>query len=490
MPRDVVLAVDQGSSSTKVVAVDAGGAVVARASVAVGEQHPRPGWVEQDPDELRSSVHRAIDACLAQLGGLSVAGIGLSNQRESIVLWERTTGRPVAPLVSWQDSRAVSIVDKIAADGGREDVHRISGLPLDPMFSAAKAAWLLDEHDPDRARARRGELCLGTVDSWLTSTAGEHVIEAGNASRTQLLDVRTGQWSTELLDVFGVPLAVLPDVRASAGRFPRSLDVDGSAVPVVAVLGDSHAALFGHGVRSPGTVKATYGTGSSLMTLLEAPPVSTAGLCLTIAWQLAGGAAPQPALEGNIRASGATLAWSGRLFGITPQEVADLADGASSEGVHLVPGFGGLGAPWWDAAATGLIDGLTLGSSREQVCRAALEAVAFQVMDLVDAARACGAAPTTLLADGGASVNDTLMQLQADLAGITVSRSPASEMSAIGAAHLAGLQAGLWDEDVLRARREAQRTFEPTLPAAERSTRRDAWHAAVARARRTRPSTP
>jgi glycerol kinase len=473
-----------------VVGVDAGGTVVSQASVPVGEQHPRPGWVEQDPDELRSSVHQAIDACLAQLGGRSVAGIGISNQRESIVLWERATGRPVAPLVSWQDARAVPIVERIAAAGAREDVYRISGLPLDPMFSAAKAGWLLDEHDPDRSRARRGELCLGTVDSWLTSTADQHVVEVGNASRTQLLDVRTGQWSDELLDAFDVPRAALPDVRPSAGRFPRTLDVDGSAVPVVAVLGDSHAALFGHGVRAPGTVKATYGTGSSLMTLVEAPPPATAGLCLTIAWQLAGGAAPQVALEGNIRASGATLAWTGRLFGITPQEVADLADGAGSDGVHLVPGFGGLGAPWWDAAARGLIEGLTLGSSREQVCRAALEAVAFQVMDLVDAARACDAAPTTLLADGGASVNDSLMQLQADLTGITVRRSPASEMSALGAAQLAGLQAGLWDEDTLRTRREEPTTFEPTMTAAERSARRDGWHAAVARARGTQASTP
>jgi glycerol kinase len=484
---DVVLAVDQGSSSTKVLAVDAAGAVIGRASVAVAEQHPRPGWVEQDPEELRASVLEAITACLGQIGPASVAGIGVSNQRESIILWERRTGKPVAPLVSWQDARARSVVDKVAADGQADLVYELSGLPLDPMFSAAKAAWLLDVHDPDRSRSRRGELCLGTVDSWLTSTIDEQTIEIGNASRTQLLDVRTGQWSGDLLEAFGIPSAALPRLRPSTGPFPRTVDVGGSAVPVVAVLGDSHATLFGYGVRTPGTVKATYGTGSSLMTLIDTPPATLAGLCLTLAWQLDGTQPAQLALEGNIRASGAALTWSGRLFGLTAQEVADIADRASSDGVHLVPGFGGLGAPWWDPAANGLIEGLTLGSSRDHICRAALEAIAFQVMDLIDAARRCGAAPNAVLADGGASVNDTLMQLQADFADITVRRSSASEMSALGAAHLAGLQAGLWDEDTLRATATSLDVFSPTISATERSARRSGWHAAVARARTGRP---
>ncbi len=250
----------------------------------------------------------------------------------------------------------------------------------------------------------------------------------------------------------------------------------------MAVLGDSHAALFGHGVRAPGLVKATYGTGSSLMTLVDAPPDDRAGLCLTLAWQLAGAEHAQPALEGNIRASGATVAWAARLFGLTPQEVADLAASSRSDGVHVVPGFGGLGAPWWDATTTGLIEGLTLGSTRDQVCRAALEAVAFQVMDLVGAARRCGAAPTAVLADGGASVNDVLMQLQADVADIAVHRSTSGELSALGAAHLAGLHTGLWDDETLRAREEARTVFEPAMSPQERTAREAGWHAAVARA--------
>ena len=479
---DVVLAVDQGSSSTKVLALGPDGAVLARASVAVGEQHPRPGWVEQDPHELRGSVHRAVSQCLASLDAPRVLAAGLSNQRETIVLWERASGRAVGPALSWQDARAAAVTHRLAEQGLAERVDRLSGLPLDPMFSAAKIAWLLDEHDPDRSRSRSGELCVGTVDSWLLSTPSEHVVEIGNASRTQLLDVEAGGWSDELLEAFGVPRQVLPQVRPSGGPFPAGYDVDGHEVRFTAALGDSHAALFGHGVRAPGTVKATYGTGSSLMALLDGTAPTRAGLCLTLAWQLPG-AAPQLALEGNIRASGATVAWTARLFGIGAQDVADLADKASSDGVHLVPGFTGLGAPWWDTDVTGLVSGLTLGSSREQVCRAAVEAIAFQVTDLVDAARAAGAGPAVLRADGGASVNDTLMQLQADLADVRVERSTAADVSAIGAGHLAGLVAGAWDDAALLAARDAGTSFTPALAPADREARLRGWHDAVARAR-------
>jgi glycerol kinase len=483
---DVVLAVDQGSSSTKVLAVDLQGRTVARSSVPVSETHPRPGWVEQDPDELRSSVLQAIVGCLAQLDSPRVLAAGLSNQRESVVLWDRADGRPVAPLLSWQDSRATALAARVADSGSSSRIEEVSGLPLDPMFSAAKIAWLLDEYDSDRSRSRRGDLCVGTVDSWLTSTAAEHVVETGNASRTQLLDVRGGVWADELLDAFDIPSAVLPEIRPSAGRFPAAWTVAAREIPVTAVLGDSHAALFGHGVRRPGTVKATYGTGSSLMTLVDEVAASRAGLCLTIAWQREG--RPQLALEGNIRASGAAIAWTARLCGISPQQVADIADHSSSDGVHLVPGFTGLGAPWWDAGTTGLLDGLTLGSTREQVCRAAVEAVAFQVMDLVDAARRAGAAPVALRADGGASVNDTLMQLQADLAGVTVERSATADVSALGAAHLAGIAAGAWDDRQLASRADNDHTFTPVMSPDERASRRDRWHAAVARARYRPPA--
>lgn len=484
---EVVLAVDQGSSSTKVLALDLDGAVVARASVPVASGHPQPGWVEQDADELRASVHEAVRACLDQLDDPVVAAAGLSNQRESVVLWERATGRPVAPLVSWQDARATGIVTRLEGEGLAGPVEQLSGLPLDPMFSAAKISWLLDRYDPDRSRSRRGELCVGTVDSWLAGSPEAHVVEIGNASRTQLLDVANGAWSDQLLAAFAVPREVLPEVVPSGGRFPGRFTAGGREVGFSAVLGDSHAALFGHGVRAPGTVKTTYGTGSSLMALLDDGSGSRAGLCLTLAWQLPG-ELPQLALEGNIRASGETIAWAARLFGITPQEVAALADEAGSDGVQLVPGFGGLGAPWWDPRTTGLIDGLTLGSTRDQICRAALEAVALQVMDLVDAARAAGAAPTVLRADGGASVNDTLMQLQADLADVEVQRPAAGDVSAIGAAHLAGLVAGCWDEAALQAGRDTGDAFTPAMDDRERAIRKQIWHDAVARARH-RPTT-
>ena len=479
---EVVLAVDQGSSSTKVLALDAAGAVLARGSAPVGTQHPRPGWVEQDAHGLRASVQQAAAACLAALDDPTVVAAGLSNQRESVVLWDRATGRAVAPLVSWQDARATTVVRRLADQGLAGRVEEVSGLPLDPMFSAAKISWLLDRHDPDRSRSRAGALCVGTVDSWLTSAPAGHVVEIGNASRTQLLDVAAGTWSDELLDAFDVPREALPEVVPSGHRFPGRISAGGHELGFSAVLGDSHAALFGHGVRRPGTVKATYGTGSSLMALLDTVPGTRGGLCLTLAWQLAG-QAPQPALEGNIRASGETIAWVARLFGITAQDVASLADRASSDGVHLVPGFSGLGAPWWDPATTALIDGLTLGSGREQLCRAAVEAVALQVTDLVDAVRAAGAAPTVLRADGGASVNDTLMQLQADLADVQVQRAAASDVSAIGAAHLAGLVEGVWDEAALQAARETGDLFHPGLTTTDRDDRRRRWHEAVARTR-------
>ena len=492
----IVIAVDQGSSSTKALAVGAGGAVLGVGSVAVGESHPQPGWVEQDAGEITASLAAAVAGCLAGLDPQRVVAIGLSTQRESVVLWDRTTGVPVAPLVSWQDGRARELGERIRAGGSADLVERISGLPLDPMFSALKAAWLLDRYDPHRTRSRRGDLCLGTVDSWLTSTPEQHLIEIGHASRTQLLDLGTGQWSPELLEVFGVPEAVLPTVVASDGPFPAlgargpigALGPIGPGVPTCAVLGDSHAALFGSGVRGPGPVKATYGTGSSVMTLVDAADVEAPGLGRTIAWQRGlERAGPAYALEGNIRATGATLMWLGRLLGATPDALAGLADGAESGGVCLVPAFGGLGAPWWDPAATGLLTGLTLATGPAQLARAALESIALQVNDVVRAAQAGGAEVTRLLADGGASSNDTLMQLQADLTAVPVERSTVANLSALGAAHLAGLAAGVWDDDTLAGRAHARDVFAPQLAAAARTEHLERWHHAVTQARTAHP---
>ncbi|MEV0718267.1 FGGY family carbohydrate kinase [Asanoa sp. NPDC050611] len=457
MAENLILAIDQGTSATKGLLVDAGGAVVASGSAPVPIRYPRPGWVEQDAVEILDSVLAAAGQCLAGVPRGAVTAVGLSTQRESAVVWDKRTGKPVGPVLGWQDQRATCADLRPHAD----EIRRISGLPLDPMFSAAKLRWLL-ERTPDAA--------VGTVDSWLLyALTGNHQIEVGNASRTQLLDVRTGSWSGELLELFGIPESALPALTPSAG----ALGVIGAAggvlagLPITAVLGDSHAALYAHG---PGDgVKVTYGTGSSAMRLVQGTPAGDA-VCLTVAW---GDPPPRLAAEGNIRSTGATVAWLADLLGITPEAVAALAAGASSDGVHLVPAFGGLAAPWWDDSAVAVISGLTLGSRAPQLARAAVESIAHQVADVVDAMGPAGC----LLADGGASGNDDLMRIQADLLGVPVKRARTTNLSALGAAFLA---AGRPPPPI------AYDEFQPGP--GDRAAARAAWRDAVARA--CTPSAP
>lgn len=353
-------------------------------------------------------VHPAVEAAVACLAGRDpacVEAVALSSQRESMLLWERKTGKPLSQLVSWQDRRSVEECERLRARGHADLVRERSGLPLDPMFSALKAQWLLDVYDPDRSRARNGEICLGTVDSFLHGrfAGDEHLIERGNASRTQLLNVRRGEWDDELLDIFAVPRPALPQLRKSTGPFPPVRGVAGlrDGTPVLAALGDSHAALFGHGAFKPGQVKATYGTGSSVMGLLSGDESLHPGICLTIAWD-----AGKPALaaEANIRSSGATLRWLANLLAVEPGEVAELArrqHDAGRPGSIVIPGLNGLGAPWWDNAASGLIDGLTLDSSRESLALGALESIPHQITDVLEMLSAGGLAVRRLHADGG-----------------------------------------------------------------------------------------
>jgi glycerol kinase len=476
----MILAIDQGTSATKAILVDGRGVIAAHATAPVGQAHPRPGWVEQSADEIWASVQAAVVECLAGHDPALVAAVGLSTQRESLVLWERGTGRPLGPLLSWQDQRTVADCDRLLAAGHGDQVQSVSGLPLDPMFSALKASWLLDEYDADRSRSVRGELCLGTVDSWLLSRfSGAHMIEVGNAARTQLLDVRRRTWDAGLMELFGVPRAVLPRIVPSTGPFPEVRDLPPlpNRVPVAGVLGDSHAALFAHAGWRPAVVKATYGTGSSIMGLAD-PSTSPAGLCLTIAWDAG---VPAYAVEGNVRASGASLAWLARLVGSTPVELAAIAAGASSDGVHLVPGFTGLGAPWWDANAVGLLTGLTLGTGVAEVARAALESIAFQVEDVVLAIERVAGQMDEILADGGPTDNAVLMQLQADTSGRRVKRALARNLSALGAAHLAGIGAGMWSWAELESLQRPWETYQPREPAPSRQRRLASWHRAVSR---------
>ncbi|GAA3385317.1 FGGY family carbohydrate kinase [Cryptosporangium minutisporangium] len=483
-PDPLILAIDQGTSATKALLVDVSGAVVGSASAPLATAHPRPGWVEQDPAEVWESVRLAVANCVPGEDAGRVVAVGLSTQRESLVLWDRVTGDPVGPLLGWQDRRTADRCAELLAQGAGPLVAAVSGLPLDPMFSALKAQWLLDTYDPDRRRSRTGELCLGTVDSWLLSRfSPEHRTEIGNASRTQLLDVRTGAWDDRLLELFGVPAAVLGEVTPSDGPFPAACGLaplpDG--VPVRAVLGDSHAALFAHAGWRPGVVKATYGTGSSVMAVVDGHSEMEHGLCLTVGWQH-GGQAPTLALEGNIRSSGRTLTWLADLFETSTTELLAAA-GSSSDGVAFVPAFGGLGAPWWDADAVATVSGLTLGTGRPALARAAVESVAFQVEDVVAAVEAVSGPIGTLLADGGLSRSATVMQAQADLSGRAVHRADEADLSALGAARLAGVGAGLWSVDELAARPRNSTAFRPTTSSEQRRAAQAGWHAALARAR-------
>ncbi|KJQ52881.1 FGGY family carbohydrate kinase [Microbacterium sp. SA39] len=475
----VTIAVDQGTSATKGLIVDSAGVVVMRVSEPLEQTHPRPGWVEQDPVAMRESVDAVVRRLLAGYEG-TVAGIGFSTQRESAIAWDPRSGAPLSPVLGWQDRRTADHAVALASHAAR--VREVSGLPLDPMFSALKFAWILDEIDPNRTRAEAGRIALGTVDSWLLWNAvGEHRIEIGNASRTQLLDLSTGEWSAELLELFRIPRACLPRIVASdaAARLTPY-----AGVPLRGVLGDSHAALYGHGVRTPGDVKVTYGTGSSVMGLTEAI-VEGPGLVGTIAWGTEAGGIAR-AFEGNILSTGATLVWLARLLGTTLHELDGLARTVSdSGGVDIVPAFAGLAAPWWDERATGIVSGLQLGSDRARVARAAFESIALQIEDVLSAAeREGGRQFARVLADGGPSRNPWLMQLQADLSGRTVARHDGADLSALGAARLAALAAGVAEEPTEAA---SHSEFVPD-PAADAAPRRARWSAAVARARGILPT--
>jgi glycerol kinase len=485
-----ILAIDQGTTNTKVLLVDGEGAVVARASRPVDITFPRPGWVEQDADVIWRTVTGAIDECLAQVDVGQLGAIAITNQRESVVVWDRITGAPVAPVVVWQCRRTAAICERLRAKGAGPLIASKTGLTIDPLFSATKLQWLLG-HVPDgRSRAAAGDLCAGTIDSWLVwnLTGGAvHTCDTTNASRTQLCDLDSCTWDPALLDLFDVPRAVLPNIRPSSGVAGTTVAHGRLAadVPIAALIGDSHAALFGHRAFRPGAVKATYGTGSSLMTPTPAR-VDAAGLSSTVAWSFPD--AIQYALEGNITDTGGAVDWAGRLLGSDrpDQHVAALAATvADSGGVYLVPAFAGLGAPYWDDRARGILCGLTRGAGPGEVARATVESIAYQVHDVFDVmTRAIGAGTPTLLADGGASRNDQLMQFQAEVLGVPVVRNTSSDLSAMGAAWLAGLATGVWRsvDDLERVPQSVDR-FEPRMPASARERLLAGWREAVARAR-------
>lgn len=496
MADEWILAIDQGTTNTKALLVDREGCTVYRAAVPLEILQPQPGFVEQDPIALWRSVVQVIDACIlhANLKGAQIAGIAVANQRETAVAWRRSgskgsaAGEPVVNAITWQCRRSAPVCDRLRADA--DAIRCISGLPLDPLLSATKWAWILEQRPELRASAEAGDIHLGTVDSWLlyNLTAGEmHATDHTNASRTGLLSLATLDWDSALLDLFQISRAALPAVQPSSSVFGTCSTIPGLAgVPIVAMVGDSHAALVGHGCYAPGTVKATYGTGSSLMMLLPGRVAEAKYLARTVAWSTPAGA--HFALEGNIAMSGAAVQWVGEFLGLAHpiEDAAALAATVpDSAGLILVPAMVGLGAPHWDSDARGVIANIERLHIAAHLARAAVDAIAFQVADVLEAMeQAAEIRLPVLLADGGATRNDALMQMQADMIGRPVHRSAQEDLSARGAAVLGGLALGWWRGlDELSALPKTVQAFEPRLEAGDREQLRNAWRLAVRRAR-------
>jgi glycerol kinase len=496
MSGEWILAIDQGTTNTKALLVDGDGRIAYRASVPLEILQPQPGFVEQDPLALWQSVVHVIAACArhAHAERASIAGVAIANQRETAVAWRRAAsgssaaGEPVCNAISWQCRRSTPVCERLRAHAAI--IQSIAGLPLDPLLSATKWAWLFDQHPELQAQAESGDMHLGTVDAWLlyNLTAGKvHATDHTNASRTALLSLSTLDWDLVLSDLFGVPLAALPAVCPSSGNFGSCAAIPELAgVPIVAMIGDSHAALVGHGRYQPGTVKATYGTGSSLMMLTPELVTEAKQLARTVAWSSEDGA--HFALEGNIAMSGAAVQWVGEFLGLA-HPVEDAAALAATvpdaAGLILVPAMVGLGAPYWDSAARGLMTNVERSHTAAHLARAAVDAIAFQVADVLEAMESAARVTLpVLLADGGATRNDALMQMQADVLGRPVHRSAQEDLSARGAALLGGLTLGWWRSlDELAALPKSVQTFEPKRPQAERERLRGAWRLAVARAR-------
>jgi glycerol kinase len=487
----MILSIDQGTTGTRVLMVDEGGAVRASAYREITQHFPQPGWVEHDAEEIWQTVL----ACSAEIlaggaRGVALAGIGITNQRETFVVWDRATLRPVAPAIVWQCRRSVDICRRLKDDGREEMVRDRTGLLLDPYFSGTKLRWLLESNAEIRRRAEAGELAFGTVDTWLVArlTGGrEHITEPSNASRTLLFNIHILEWDRELCALLGVPPGMLPEIRDSSGDLGRTdpAAFHGLDLPIAGIAGDQQAALFGQACFTPGMCKNTYGTGSFvLLNTGQQAPASQSGMLTTVGWRLGGEVSY--ALEGAIFITGAALQWLRDglgLIGAAAEAGPIAASRQDAGGVHMVPAFVGLGAPYWDPDARGLISGITRGTSREDIVRAAVESMALQTADVLTAMASDALPPKELRVDGGASVMDVLLQLQADLCDIPVVRAASAETTAVGAAFLAGLGTGVWAglDEVSSTWRVGPR-FEPAMPADERTGRLDAWHLAVRRA--------
>ncbi len=493
-----VAAIDQGTTSSRCMIFDEKGCVAAAHQLEHRQIFPRPGWVEHDPLEIRQRVDESIRGALAQakIAPESLAAVGITNQRETTLVWDRRDGRPLTSAIVWQDTRTDGICGDLARDGGQDRFRPVTGLPLSTYFSGPKLKWMLDNVDGLRAKAEAGDALFGTVDSWVVwnltggPDGGIHTTDVTNASRTQLMDLASLEWDQGILDLLGIPRKMLPRICPSsdAEAFGRTRPDGpfGASIPIGGVLGDQQAALFGQACFTTGEAKNTYGTGCFMLLNTGTECVqSTCGLLTTVGYQLAG----QPAvfaLEGSVAIAGALVQWLRDNLGLIDHssEIESLAESVDdSGGAYFVPAFSGLFAPHWRQDARGVIVGLTRYVNRGHIARAALEATAFQTREVLDAMRAdTGLQLDALKVDGGMVVNETLMQFQADLLGLPVVRPVVNETTALGAAYAAGLAVGLWpDPETLRSHWKADRRWEPSMSSAEREERHRGWLKAVSR---------
>ena len=486
-----ILALDQGTTSSRAVLVDSDGRVRASAQTPFRQIFPQPGWVEHDPQEIWASQFGVAIEALAQGNATadSIAAIGITNQRETTVVWNRKTGEPIYNAIVWQDRRTSAFCDELRAAGHECVIGHKTGLVIDAYFAGSKIRWILDNVAGARDQANRGELAFGTVDTWLIwklTEGARHVTDVTNASRTMLFNLHTLQWDEELLDLLGVPASLLPEIVSSSGVCGSSAGVL-SGVPIAGVAGDQHAALFGQICTEPGAVKCTYGTGSfMLLNTGDKPVPSRNKLVTTVAWRI--GNRTEYALEGSVFIAGAVVQWLRDQLQMirSADEIEELAASVpDTGGVAFVPAFSGLGAPHWDQYARGALVGLTRGTTRGHIARAALEGIAFQIADIIKAMEAdSGFAIPELRVDGGAVRNNLLMQMQADLLGARVTRPTNVESSVMGAAYLAGLAVGYWpDQAAIASHWTADRTFSPSVSEEERQRRYDRWVRATDRAR-------
>ena len=506
-----ILSLDQGTTSSRAMLFDHSGAVVAASQAEFAQIYPQPGWVEHDALQIWQTQLNVAQKCLrsalnlpsAQLkhvqsapdlianSGFEVAAVGITNQRETTVVWDRQTGQPVANAIVWQDRRTAGRCDELREQGHAELIQQKTGLVLDAYFSATKLAWLLDNIPGARARADKGELAFGTMDSWLVwnLTGGKvHVTDASNASRTLLLNIHTMQWDDEVLALFSIPLSVLPKVVSSSGVVGQTDPVlFGKPIPIAGIAGDQQAATFGQACLKPGMAKNTYGTGCFMLMNTGSKPVASKNKLLsTVGWQL--GSRTSYCLEGSVFMGGATIQWlrDGLQIIESAAQVQTLAQSVPDSGdVYLVPAFTGLGTPHWDPYARGALLGITRGTTRAHIARAALEAIALQSADVFTAMSLdAGFDLHELRADGGASANDLLMQMQADFSGVPVVRPKVLETTALGAAYLAGLAVGFWsDVDEIASQWQIDCRFEPQMSSDQRAAKLARWHKALVRAR-------